>query len=229
MAVVDAGGAARARSGGAHHAPGNGPRRRATTRRCPSRSCSPSRDRPGRPRDGRARARRRRGRAGRVRRALPRRGRFHRAPRRRRPGRRRADVARVRPDPACPGRRRRPALPVHLWAMQAAPADDERARRRGFVPERDLLQMRVALPLPDDVVAATRPLATRPFVPGRDEGAWVGHEQPGLRRPPRAGWVDGGPAPRAHGRRLGRARRVPGGRRPRRPGPDRVLLDQDPP
>ena len=64
-------------------------------------------------------------------------------------------------------------FPLHLWLMQATDADDERAGAEGFVPERDLLQMRVALPLPDDVLAATRPLATRPFVPGRDEVSWV--------------------------------------------------------
>jgi mycothiol synthase len=66
-----------------------------------------------------------------------------------------------------------PEFPIHLWLMQAGPADDERAASEGFVPERDLLQMRVTLPLPDDIVAATRPLATRPFVPDRDEDAWV--------------------------------------------------------
>ena len=64
-------------------------------------------------------------------------------------------------------------FPVHLWLMQATAADDDRAGAEGFVPERDLLQMRVALPLPDDVLAATRPLATRRFVPGRDERPWV--------------------------------------------------------
>jgi mycothiol synthase len=64
-------------------------------------------------------------------------------------------------------------FPLHLWLMQATSADDDRAGAEGFVPERDLLQMRVALPLPDDVLAATRPLATRPFGPGRDEGPWV--------------------------------------------------------
>jgi mycothiol synthase len=62
---------------------------------------------------------------------------------------------------------------VHLWVMQATPADDTRVAGEGFVPERDLLQMRVALPVPDDVIAATRDLATRPFVVGRDEEAWV--------------------------------------------------------
>jgi mycothiol synthase len=62
---------------------------------------------------------------------------------------------------------------VHLWAMHAGPADDARFRAQGFLPERDLLQMRVPLPLAPDVVGATRPLTTRPFVPGRDEEAWV--------------------------------------------------------
>jgi mycothiol synthase len=63
--------------------------------------------------------------------------------------------------------------PLHLWAMQAGPADDERAERLGFVPERDVIQMRVPLPLADEVLAATRPLVTRPFVPGQDDEAWL--------------------------------------------------------
>jgi mycothiol synthase len=63
--------------------------------------------------------------------------------------------------------------PLHLWAMQAGPADDERARAHGFAPERDVIQMRVALPLPSDVLEATTPLATRPFVPGKDDEAWL--------------------------------------------------------
>jgi mycothiol synthase len=62
---------------------------------------------------------------------------------------------------------------VHLWAMQAGPADDELARRHGFSPERDLLQMRVPLPLPPAIVQATRPVVTRPFVPGQDDEAWL--------------------------------------------------------
>ncbi len=66
-----------------------------------------------------------------------------------------------------------PGAPVHLWVMQATAGDDARAVAEGFVPERDLLQMRVALPLPVAVVEATRPLPTRPFVPGQDDEAWV--------------------------------------------------------
>ena len=62
---------------------------------------------------------------------------------------------------------------IHLWVMQATPADDARVAAEGFTPERDLLQMRIVLPLPADVVAATRHLATRPFEVGRDEEAWV--------------------------------------------------------
>ena len=65
------------------------------------------------------------------------------------------------------------ASPIHFWVMQASAADDVRAAAEGFVPERDLLQMRVALPLPADVVAATRPLVTRAFVVGRDEEPWI--------------------------------------------------------
>jgi mycothiol synthase len=97
-----------------------------------------------------------------------------------------------------------PAAPVHLWVMQATEADDDRARAEGFSPERDVLQMRVALPLAPEVVAATRPLTTRPFVPGRDEDAWVesnnrafaGHPEQGawsvaeLRERMAADWVE---------------------------------------
>ena len=67
----------------------------------------------------------------------------------------------------------RTGRPLHLWAMQAGPADDERARDNGFVSERDVIQMRVPLPLADDVLRATKPLTTRPFVPGKDDEAWL--------------------------------------------------------
>ena len=62
---------------------------------------------------------------------------------------------------------------VRLWIMQATAADDATAHDLGFVPERDLLQMRVPLPLPPGIVASTRPVATRPFQPGRDDAAWL--------------------------------------------------------
>ncbi len=65
------------------------------------------------------------------------------------------------------------SAPVHLWAMQAGETADQQAARLGFVPERDLLQMRVALPLDPEVHRKTRPLVTRPFVRGQDEEAWL--------------------------------------------------------
>jgi len=79
---------------------------------------------------------------------------------------------------------------LHLWIMQAEPEDDARAAASGFTPERDLLQMRVALPLPRQVVAATRPLVTRPFVPGRDEAAWVeANNRAFADHPEQGGWT----------------------------------------
>jgi mycothiol synthase len=62
---------------------------------------------------------------------------------------------------------------VRLWIMQAGAADDITAHDLGFVPERDLLQMRVPLPLPPEIVASARPVSTRPFQPGRDDAAWL--------------------------------------------------------
>ena len=61
---------------------------------------------------------------------------------------------------------------VTYWVHGANADDDARARRFGFTLERDLLQMRVALPL------ATPPrwpdgVSVRTFVPGQDEAAWV--------------------------------------------------------
>jgi len=61
---------------------------------------------------------------------------------------------------------------VTYWVHGANADDDARARRAGFTLERELLQMRGALPLadpprwPDGVTVRT-------FVPGRDEAAWV--------------------------------------------------------
>jgi mycothiol synthase len=94
--------------------------------------------------------------------------------------------------------------PIHFWVMQASATDDARVGVEGFAPERDVLQMRVPLPLPADVVAATRPLVTRAFVVGRDEETWVemnnrafaGHPEQGawtvgeLRERMAADWVE---------------------------------------
>jgi mycothiol synthase len=63
---------------------------------------------------------------------------------------------------------------VTYWVhgIDTDPEADDRARRAGFARERDLLQMRVALPLAD---APAWPDGTtvRSFRPGEDEAAWV--------------------------------------------------------
>ncbi len=81
---------------------------------------------------------------------------------------------------------------LHLWAMGAGPEDDARAAALGFTPERDLLQMRVRLPLADDVVATARPLTTRAFVPGRDDETWVDANNRAFDgHPEQGGWTVG--------------------------------------
>jgi mycothiol synthase len=63
--------------------------------------------------------------------------------------------------------------PVRLWLMQATEADDEEVAALGFEPERDLVQMRIGLPLPRQTAATARPVATRPFRPGHDDATWL--------------------------------------------------------
>lgn len=57
---------------------------------------------------------------------------------------------------------------VHLWVPKPQPLHDEVARAVGLNPGRELLQMRRALPTGIDF-----DLDTRPFVPGRDDEAWL--------------------------------------------------------
>jgi mycothiol synthase len=61
---------------------------------------------------------------------------------------------------------------VTYWVHGADDADDARARAASFTLERGLLQMRVALPLPDPP-RWPEGVTVRSFVPGQDEGAWV--------------------------------------------------------
>jgi mycothiol synthase len=61
---------------------------------------------------------------------------------------------------------------VSLWDHGGSPALDALADLTGFTPERELLQLRVELP----VVAPARwpdGVSVRPFHPGEDEAAWV--------------------------------------------------------
>lgn len=58
---------------------------------------------------------------------------------------------------------------VRYWAAHATPRHDELAASHGLHPERDLIQMRRPIPIEDG-----RPkVVTRPFVPGKDEDAWL--------------------------------------------------------
>ncbi|MEA3055994.1 MAG: mycothiol synthase [Actinomycetota bacterium] len=58
---------------------------------------------------------------------------------------------------------------VHLWVHQPTATHDEVADAVGLVRGRDLLQLRVPLPLTE----ATPDIALRPFRPGVDEDAWL--------------------------------------------------------
>lgn len=58
--------------------------------------------------------------------------------------------------------------PVHYWVSHPSAAHDQLTARYGFSRSRDLLQMRIDLPL-----AEHTDLATRPFAPSKDEAAWV--------------------------------------------------------
>lgn len=79
---------------------------------------------------------------------------------------------------------------VRLWLMQVTDADDAEASQLGFLPERDLLQMRVPLPLPAEMVASARPVITRPFRPGHDDEAWLTiNNQAFADHPEQGGWT----------------------------------------
>jgi mycothiol synthase len=58
---------------------------------------------------------------------------------------------------------------VRWWVTDPGAADDDAATAHGLTAERDLLQMRRPLPVDEPMP----PLAVRPFVPGRDEDAWI--------------------------------------------------------
>ncbi len=67
--------------------------------------------------------------------------------------------------------RARDGAAARRWfARDVRPLDEAVAARLGLVTDRELWQMRVPLPLAGTPVAE---LAWRPFVPGRDEDAWV--------------------------------------------------------
>jgi mycothiol synthase len=79
---------------------------------------------------------------------------------------------------------------VRLWLMQATDEDDAEASQLGFRPERDLLQMRVPLPLAPELVATARPVVTRPFEAGRDDEEWLALNNAAFAdHPEQGGWT----------------------------------------
>ena len=78
---------------------------------------------------------------------------------------------------------------IVLWILGPTDADDQHAAAAGFEPSRDLLQMRVALPL--DVVAREPDgITVRRFLPGTDEAAWLAVNNRAFRNhPEQGGWI----------------------------------------
>ncbi len=62
---------------------------------------------------------------------------------------------------------------LRLWTAQASTRDDARAEAHGFEVERNLIQMRCVLPVPDGLHRPGPGIRTRPFRPGLDEEGWL--------------------------------------------------------
>jgi len=79
--------------------------------------------------------------------------------------------------------------PVVLWVLGADARDDEAAAAAGFAPQRDLLQMRVALPLTEEP-AWPSGTEVRTFVPGQDDDAWLEvNNRAFANHPEQGGWI----------------------------------------
>ena len=79
---------------------------------------------------------------------------------------------------------------VVLWIFEPDERDDGAAARAGFRRQRDLLQMRVALPIGE--TAAWPPgVDVRPFVPGEDDAAWLAvNNRAFAGHPEQGGWAE---------------------------------------
>jgi len=106
------------------------------------------------------------------------------------PDRREAGVATALIDAVIEALTARRAHHLVLWAFGADDRAGAFASGVGFVPERELWQMRVPLPL------AEQPwwppgVAVRPFVPGQDEAEWVAvNNRAFADDPDQRGWTD---------------------------------------
>ena len=78
---------------------------------------------------------------------------------------------------------------VVLWIFDPSAADDEHTATAGFTPERDLLQMRVALPI-DEVARWPEGISVRRFLPGTDEADWLRVNNRAFgNHPEQGGWI----------------------------------------
>ncbi|MBJ7422515.1 MAG: hypothetical protein JHC58_06615, partial [Ilumatobacteraceae bacterium] len=62
---------------------------------------------------------------------------------------------------------------VHWWVCGPSEIDQQLADLFSFKAGRNLLQMRVKLPLYPEVLSATKSIQTRSFVVGADDAAWL--------------------------------------------------------
>jgi mycothiol synthase len=78
---------------------------------------------------------------------------------------------------------------IVLWIFDPADADEEHTAAAQFTPSRDLLQMRVALPL-DEVARWPAGITVRGFIPGTDETAWLDVNNRAFgNHPEQGGWI----------------------------------------
>jgi len=79
---------------------------------------------------------------------------------------------------------------VHLWVPKPTSATDAMAAAGGLTPGRELLQMRVPLPLDDAAAASAAPIPVRPFRPSIDEEAWLEvNNRAFANHPEQGGWT----------------------------------------
>jgi len=79
--------------------------------------------------------------------------------------------------------------PVVLWLLGADEDDDDAVGAAGFTPQRDLLQMRVALPLSEEP-RWPPDTEVRTFVPGQDDDAWLEvNNRAFANHPEQGGWI----------------------------------------